>query len=215
MNKVDPELLNYCQNITKTQGESAEHIINYVLPEKIKKLSTLSQELLHASVLDSSEIKINVYDNVIECNPTIMTFLPVIKNELYDFLDMCITLKFWIQLNVPKMEEGNNFGVEVQGDMLEMLDEGRSSTSTLLESLSSYFADRGETIQDILKTPYIIDIDMSCSYLDQRAALSLRHGIMDLRNSYCVLYDKLTKNFEKIKQPKGSHQEHDHFEILY
>jgi len=29
-------------------------------------------------------------------------------------VEMCDLLKIWIQLNIPKIEDGNNFGVSVQ-----------------------------------------------------------------------------------------------------
>ncbi|KAK8797147.1 hypothetical protein WA158_004357 [Blastocystis sp. Blastoise] len=197
MNKVDPELVSYIDSISKKAVADADEIINYTLPEKIKKLSTITQEVLLSVTDGYEECPIDIYAPVIECNPQIMKLLIQVKNELYDFLEICVSLKFWIQLNIPKIEEGNNFGVEVQGGMLDMLDSGRSSASHILELLSSYFSDRGETIQDWQKSPYIDDIKVN------------------LRNTYTVLYDKIQKNYEKIKKPKGSHHDHNHFEMMY
>lgn len=37
-----------------------------------------------------------------------------VKTELRDGFRMLASIKMWIQLQVPKIEDGNNFGVEIQ-----------------------------------------------------------------------------------------------------
>lgn len=40
------------------------------------------------------------------------------KRELIEFSDMVTVVKLWIQLNVPRIEDGDNFGVEIQEETL-------------------------------------------------------------------------------------------------
>ena len=51
---------------------------------------------------------------VVPSNKTLVSILLLLKEELLDGLKMLSTLKTWIQLNVPRIEDGDNFGVAVQ-----------------------------------------------------------------------------------------------------
>ena len=37
-----------------------------------------------------------------------------LKSEILQMVDMCNSVKLWIQLNIPRIEDGNNFGVSIQ-----------------------------------------------------------------------------------------------------
>lgn len=47
-----------------------------------------------------------------------MNFL---KKEILDLIEMINTVKIWIQLNIPRIEDGNNFGVSIQEDTVNEL----------------------------------------------------------------------------------------------
>ena len=40
--------------------------------------------------------------------------MEVLKNEQLELIDQLSVVKIWIQLNIPKIEDGGNFGVSIQ-----------------------------------------------------------------------------------------------------
>jgi hypothetical protein len=49
-----------------------------------------------------------------DCDEIVTEVLDTLKKELLIFLEYLNTVKLWIQLNVPRIEDGNNFGVGIQ-----------------------------------------------------------------------------------------------------
>lgn len=45
---------------------------------------------------------------------TIVALLNTLKLEVLELIETINTVKIWIQLNIPKIEDGNNFGVSIQ-----------------------------------------------------------------------------------------------------
>ena len=44
-----------------------------------------------------------------------------LKRESREFLASIVNVKMWVQLNMPKIEDGGQFGVEVQEEMVEQV----------------------------------------------------------------------------------------------
>ncbi len=44
----------------------------------------------------------------------------------------------------------------------------------------------------------------SLEEFDLRMYLSLRLYMMDIRNDYALLYDQVSKNFDRLESPRGS-----------
>ncbi|MFN3504374.1 MAG: hypothetical protein ACK4ZJ_19185, partial [Allorhizobium sp.] len=55
----------------------------------------------------------------------------------------------WIRLHIPAAEEGNNFGVEVQEELLAMLNSGKITGLALLEIVAKYFTERATRITEV------------------------------------------------------------------
>lgn len=77
----------------------------------------------------------------------------------------------WVSLLIPKIEDGNNFGVSVQEDTLAEIQQVEVEATNYLEQVSRYYISRGKLITKvciyfknkytILCLPYLI---MSCIY---------------------------------------------------
>jgi len=137
-------------------------------------------------------------------NPIITEAFAEEKDLILDLVDQIQTVRMWITFNVPKIEDGNNFGVSVQEEILNELKTCEAEFEALLSSPSSYYASRGKVISKCLKYPEIVDYQHYVEEVDEKVYLMHRMTLTDIRNSLATLLDLLDKNMDKIKKPKGS-----------
>lgn len=55
----------------------------------------------------------------------------------------------WVSLLIPKIEDGNNFGVSVQEDTLAEIQQVEAEATNYLEQVSRYYASRGKIISKV------------------------------------------------------------------
>jgi proteasome activator subunit 2 (PA28 beta) len=51
----------------------------------------------------------------------IVGLIAVLKAEILQLIEFIGTVKIWIQLNIPRIEDGNNFGVSIQEETVNEL----------------------------------------------------------------------------------------------
>ena len=139
----------------------------------------------------------------VPCNAGIRALLATLKAEILELVSALTTLRFFVRLMMPRIEDGNNFGVGVQEELLGMLNSGRVSGLGVLKTVTKYFFNRGRVLTDIKKNPGVPDFVMHLRDLDEQQYVNLVTSVSDLRNNYTMLYDKLVKNEEKLLRPKG------------
>ena len=110
----------------------------------------------------------------------------------------------WITLNVPKIEDGNNFGVGVQEEILNELKNCETSFEGLMQQPGNYYASRGKVISKCIKYPEIKDYVNFVEECDEKVFLMHKITLIDIRNTLATLLDMMDKNMDKIKKPKGS-----------
>ncbi|CAD7679383.1 unnamed protein product [Nyctereutes procyonoides] len=81
----------------------------------------------------------------------------------------------WLQLQIPQIEDGNNFGVALEG---------------FHTHISKYFSKGANAVTKAVKQPHVESWDIGLM-------------IMEIHNAYAVLYDIILKSFGKLKKPKG------------
>jgi len=138
-------------------------------------------------------------------NPIILEILSSLKKEILDLIEVINTVKIWIQLNIPRIEDGNNFGVSIQEETVNELGRAEDSGFAVLESVTKYFVTRAKLVSKVQKYPNILDYRQSVMELDEKEFINLRLCCLDLRNNYAILHDMIIKNLEKIKTPRTSH----------
>jgi len=67
-----------------------------------------------------------------------------VTGHLIELIENVQTLEGWIGLNIPPMEDGNNFGVSVQLQVVKMLEELREVLSKRVDSAVDYYKSRAE-----------------------------------------------------------------------
>jgi len=140
----------------------------------------------------------------VPCNKIILELLDIIKKEILELIEMINTVKIWIQLNIPRIEDGNNFGVSIQEETVSELSRAEDSGFAVLESMTKYFVTRAKLVTKVLKYPNVEDYRQTVKELDDKEFVNLRFCALDLRNNYAILHDIIMKNLEKLKTPRSS-----------
>jgi len=153
---------------------------------------------------DGDAVPVNGQDAKLPCNKWIVELVDDIKPEISELMERCATIRIWITLLIPKIEDGNNFGVGVQEDALAELRQVEAECATYLDQLSRYFLTRGKMLSKVLKYPAIIDYRRCIQELDSKQFVSLRFMLSENRNHYCTMADLINKNMEKIRKPRSS-----------
>jgi len=143
----------------------------------------------------------------VPCNRHIVELIDELKPHIRQLVEDTNLLKMWIQLLIPRIEDGNNFGVSIQEETLSEIRTVESEAAAFFDQLSRYFITRGKIISKVAKYPHISDYRRTINELDEKEFVSLRLVLCELRNQYSTLYDLITKNMEKIKKPRSSNNE--------
>ncbi|KAJ8413242.1 hypothetical protein AAFF_G00092380 [Aldrovandia affinis] len=139
----------------------------------------------------------------IACNERVESLLKEIKPHIQTLKEKLNTVSMWVQLQVPKIEDGNNFGVAVQEKVFELLTSTRTKIEGFQTQISKYYSERGDAVAKASKQPHVGDFRQLVHELDQHQYCELRIVVLEIRNTYAVLYDIINKNYDKIKKPRG------------
>ncbi|CCO35503.1 proteasome (prosome, macropain) activator subunit 3 (PA28 gamma [Rhizoctonia solani AG-1 IB] len=145
-------------------------------------------------------------------NHKLRTLHDGLKNEYMELVNLCVSIneapdkvKLWVNLTMPKIEDGDNFGVQIQEEVLNELHRAQDSGYNLRDAVSkSHHINRAKICSKILKYPHIEDYAIALQEHDEKQFYMALRNLIDLRNIYAVLTDVIHKNFQKIRAPKGN-----------
>ncbi|XP_065897186.1 proteasome activator complex subunit 3-like [Dysidea avara] len=165
------------------------------LPSKKRKLDDISVSLCPTGTTNTVNYP---------CNKKLKEVIAVLKPHIITLIEKCAELKLWIELKIPKIEDGNNFGVSIQEDILSEVTKLEGDTGSYLEQITRYYTTRGKMMSKLVKYPQLEDYRKAIEEYDEKIYFSLKLITMELRNTYCILHDLITKNIEKLKRPRSS-----------
>lgn len=139
----------------------------------------------------------------IACNERVESLLNQIQPQIRMLKEKLNTVAMWMQLQIPKIEDGNNFGVAVQEKVFELLTNTRTKIEGFQTQISKYYSERGDAVAKASKQPHVGDYRQLVHELDQYQYCELRVVVLEIRNTYAVLFDLINKNYDKIKKPRG------------
>nr|XP_054369911.1 proteasome activator complex subunit 1 [Mirounga angustirostris] len=141
----------------------------------------------------------------VNCNEKIVVLLQRLKvGSCYGFDAFPSSqVTTWLQLQIPRIEDGNNFGVAVQEKVFELMTTLHTKLEGFHTQISKYFSERGDAVTKAAKQPHVGDYRQLVHELDEAEYRDIRLMVMEIRNAYAVLYDIILKNFEKLKKPRG------------
>ncbi|KAJ5066600.1 hypothetical protein M0811_13455 [Anaeramoeba ignava] len=186
--------------ILKKKQETSHHvqiIQNEKTEQKIKKPKSNTKTTLKKEEEEKKEL-----DFEVPCNKDVSLLIHDIKKEVLELVDYSKTIQLWIQFLTPKVSDGNNFGVEIQQEILEEFSRAEDSCFVVLDSIGKYFISRAKLISNWLKHKDISDFERGIVELDLSQILSCEMIFKDLQNDYSILYDIVIKNLEKIENPR-------------
>uniref|UniRef100_A0A8C5KGL0 Proteasome activator PA28 C-terminal domain-containing protein n=1 Tax=Jaculus jaculus TaxID=51337 RepID=A0A8C5KGL0_JACJA len=106
-----------------------------------------------------------------------------------------------LPLLIPRIEDGNNFGVSIQEETVAELRTVEREAASYLDQISRYYITRAKLVSKIVE-----DYRCPVTEIDEKEYISLRLIISKLRNQCVTLHDKILKNIE-IKWPRSSNAE--------
>ncbi|KAF7282199.1 proteasome regulator gamma [Rhynchophorus ferrugineus] len=140
----------------------------------------------------------------VSTNKHLVELVECVKPHIRKLVEDSNTMKMWISFMIPKIEDGNNFGVSIQEDTLAEVQSVESEAAAFFDQISRYFISRGKLISKVAKYPHIDDYRRAVQELDEKEYLSLWLVMSEIRNRYCALHDIVLKNLDKIKKPRSA-----------
>lgn len=141
---------------------------------------------------------------LLRSNQHLVELIERVKPEIELLREKCNTVRMWVQLLIPKVEDGNNFGVSIQEDTVDQLWTVESTTTSYLRRFSTYYSTRAKLVSKIVKYPQVEDYLRTIAEVDENEYLSVRQILLHVRNQYATLHDVILKNIEKIKTPRST-----------
>ncbi|KAH8315975.1 hypothetical protein KR074_009818 [Drosophila pseudoananassae] len=158
-------------------------------------------------VLVSGQPVLALPSGTVPCNKPLCEMIKVVKPIIRKLVEDSNLLKMWISFMIPKIEDGNNFGVSIQEDTLAEIQTVESEAAAFFDQISRYFLSRAKVVSKVAKYPHIDDYRRAVVELDEKEYLSLWLVVCEVRNRYSSLHDIVIKNLEKLKKPRSSNTE--------
>jgi len=144
------------------------------------------------------------YPNVVLANKHLRKIHLDMKKEYEELVQLCDKVKLWVNLTMPKIEDGDNLGVQIQEEALSELHRAQETGYNLRDASRTHHIARGKLCSKLIKYPGIEDYAIALEEHDEKQLYVAKQHISDLRNVYAILTDILHKNIQKIRAPKGN-----------
>ncbi|GMS89469.1 hypothetical protein PENTCL1PPCAC_11644, partial [Pristionchus entomophagus] len=154
-----------------------------------------------------AEAETMAINGVIPKNEHLGELMEEIRPMIRDAVEDMNKIKMWITLLIPRIEDGNNFGVSIQEEALNEVRATESEAASFLDQLSRYFVGRAKLLTKVAKYPHVADYRRAILDMDEKQFVNIRLIITELRNHFATLHDMITKNMEKIKKPRSSNHD--------
>lgn len=198
-------------NLLNEKLENVHQPVNINVPEPVILNNCSGEPAAKRAKTEANCVegtKMLVFDNgPIKCNQLLMQVIRIVKPHIKQLIEDANLLKMWVSFMIPKIEDGNNFGVSVQEETLAEIQSVESEAGAFFDQISRYFCSRAKIISKVAKYPHVEDYRQAVLELDEKEYMSMWLVICEIRNRYSTLHDLVTKNLEKIKKPRSTNSE--------
>ncbi|XP_034427780.1 proteasome activator complex subunit 2 isoform X1 [Hippoglossus hippoglossus] len=228
--RIRPEAAGKVEKVQQHLHREAENLFSTVIPKKITQLDALLQD--GALNVDASSLlaplDIPIPDppsaeeemetdkdeegekkkkapkcGFIKGNEKIMLALDKVKPEIIAFRGIITTVSCWIQHLIPKIEDGNDFGVVIQEKILERIAAVKTKVDGFQTNINKYFSERGDAVAKAAKETHVMDYRSLVHEKDDSIYAEIKVIVLDLRGFYVEIFDIVNKNLDKVTNPKG------------
>ncbi|EGG16589.1 proteasome activator complex subunit 3 [Cavenderia fasciculata] len=217
--KLDERLIEFKQSL---YVKMLEHL-TVTIPARIEEFQKLSgpykgQEDLYSlnkdidmkekkrKTMEISEMDSIPLEELVKTNTTIFEIHRTFKKHYIELIDTFSVIRSWINLNIPKIEDGNNFGVDIQEDVLQQVSKLEEAYTSLLDQSENYFLNRASTVKKALKHREIDAYKYAIIQQDEKELIRFHFSYFDLASNYATTYSLIIKNFQKVEQPRPTNQ---------
>ncbi|XP_071446119.1 proteasome activator complex subunit 3 [Hetaerina americana] len=207
---IELDALLKTSQFSRSDFSEVHHSLNIPIPEPVLLNShaepPVNKKWKYENASDEvSGTKVMVLpQGLIPCNKHMCELVHILKPHIRQLVEDANLLKMWISFMIPKIEDGNNFGVSIQEDTLAEIQSVESEAAAFFDQISRYFISRAKVVSKVAKYPQIEDYRRAVQELDEKEYLSLWLVLCEVRNRYSTLHDIVIKNIEKIKRPRSS-----------
>jgi len=201
LKKLQEEDFKSGKEINKISSENvlpSAEVCNSVAAKRVKTNDG------HAAATDDTTNGALVGFKPVPSNKKVLQLIDVIKPEFKYVIETCEKIKMWISILIPRIEDGNNFGVSVQEEVLNEVHGVQSDSIKSLDTISRYFITRAKLISKIVKYPFLDDYRRAVNEVDENQYLKLEYSLNKMKCDYVLILDIISKNYEKIKKPRSS-----------
>ncbi|KAN0047993.1 hypothetical protein ACTA71_002384 [Dictyostelium dimigraforme] len=208
--KMDEQVLKYKEDLY----ERTVHHLRVTIPKKIAEYQALAKscgqdlendqqdgQTSKKRKLESDYVLMPIED-LIKTNHVIVETHQKFKKAYIELIEIFSVIRGWISLNIPRIEDGNNFGVDVQEDIITQITKLEEVYTSLLDGSENYFASRASLIKKILKHKDIEAYRYSLAQVDEKEFIRFSFSYFDLANNYATTYSLIVKNFSKLETPR-------------
>jgi len=144
------------------------------------------------------------FPNAFHSNKHLVAVHETLKKECEQLIELTDKIKLWINLTMPKIEDGDNFGVQIQEEVLNELHRSQESGYNMRDNVRQHLLNRAKICSKIIKYPHLEDYALALKEHDDKQLYIARQNLSDLRNVYAVISDIIHKNITKLRSPKGN-----------
>ncbi|KIM70365.1 hypothetical protein SCLCIDRAFT_1207704 [Scleroderma citrinum Foug A] len=160
----------------------------------------------HISSSPINDIAHARYPECVHANKHLLKLSETMKAECAQLSDFCDKVKLWVNLTMPKIEDGDNFGVQIQEEVLSELLRSQESAYNVRDSIRQHHLARAKICSKLIKYPHIEDYILALKEHDEKQLFFARQNLIDIRNIYAVVTDIVHKNIAKIRSPRGNNR---------
>jgi len=128
----------------------------------------------------------------------------ILKKECEQLVIYTDHVKLWVTLTMPKIEDGDNFGVQVQEEVLGEVHRAQESAYNVRDAARQNYLARAKICSKLIKYPHVEDYTLALHEHDEKHLYVARQNMIDIRNMYAILTDLIHKNISKIRVPKAN-----------